>query len=100
MNKHTPAPWSVQSDPCHFDTLSDVVGGEVKQMQGIKSQMFVSVGGWADVSEQEANARLISAAPDLLEALKLVVDEIDGTFPFESLAAARAAISKAEGTKP
>ena len=59
--KHTPGPWVAQTDPCHYDTLSDVVGGD--------GNLFVSVGGKASWQEQEANARLIAAAPELLEAL-------------------------------
>ena len=44
-------------------------------------------------SVNEANARLIAAAPDLLEALKTIVSHCDKY----SLEKARAAIAKAEG---
>lgn len=49
--------------------------------------------------EQEANARLIAAAPDLLEALKALADRVD-RFTFDGgkeQDAARAVLAKAEG---
>lgn len=77
MSKHTPGPWLVKSDPIRFDTLSTVVGGVKKKAKGIERQMIVQVGGWAEWREQEANARLIAAAPDLLEALKALTNSLD-----------------------
>ena len=59
---HTPGPWRVHFDPCHYDTASDV--------KSDCGQLFASVGGKAGWKEQEANARLIAAAPDLLDELK------------------------------
>lgn len=60
MSKHTPGPWKVSSG----DSLGIVdANGE-----------YVSnaVGNFKDnLDEMLANARLISAAPDMLEALKL-----------------------------
>lgn len=44
----------------------------------------------------EANARLVDAAPDMLAALKSWLEEVDGTYPFESLEPTRAAIAKAD----
>lgn len=55
--------------------------------------------------EAAANARLIAAAPELLEALKLLIDGIERKDEFKSysiedgLAKARIAIAKAEGEK-
>lgn len=48
-------------------------------------------------SEMKANAKLIAAAPMLLEALQnlLSVDEIDGISPIEAEQAAQEAINKA-----
>lgn len=68
--KHTPGPWEIEFDPWHFDTASTVVGGEKVKAKGIGQQMLVQVGGWASPTEQEANARLIATAPELLEALE------------------------------
>ena len=66
MTNHTPAPWTAERDPCHFDTLSTVTAGR-------NGRMVVQVGGVlaSGFVEQEANTRLIAAAPDLLAALKL-----------------------------
>lgn len=46
--------------------------------------------------QQEANARLISAAPDLLEALQMIVD-LNPPLPMGCIEAAEGAISKALG---
>ena len=46
----------------------------------------------------EANANLIAAAPDMLDALKLVVDTFEnGGWPSATIVIAKAAIAKAEG---
>lgn len=53
--------------------------------------------------QQEANARLISAAPEILEALtNLCADESvrNGDVPCSLYDAARAAIAKATGAQP
>jgi hypothetical protein len=97
--KHTPGPWTAHRDPCHFDTLSDVRGGAKRDAQGISSQLMVSVGGFAEWKEQEANARLISAAPDLLDMLCLAADYLNGN-GWEGdprMAPIMAAIDKARG---
>lgn len=45
-----------------------------------------------------ANANLIAAAPDMLDALKLVVDTFEnGGWPSATIVIAKAAIAKAEG---
>jgi hypothetical protein len=41
-------------------------------------EMVVQVGGDADLKTLEANARLISVAPDLLEALQMILWDADG----------------------
>jgi hypothetical protein len=97
MSGHTPAPWGVESDPWHYDTRSVVCAGLREKRAGVDQRMIVHVGGWADVAEQEANARLISAAPDLLAALEAaltVLPDSVGAFDYD---AACAAIAKARG---
>ena len=44
--------------------------------------------------DAEANAKLMAAAPELLEALKLLVDVVDGNYS-EATDIAKAAINKA-----
>lgn len=70
MTKHTQGPWQAERDECHFGTLSTVTAGTYETRMGISQQMIVQVGGWAGTEEQEANTRLIEAAPDLLEELQ------------------------------
>ncbi len=86
MSKHTPGPWSVWSDPEQKDQCQyiDAKGMAVAHVFGIN---------------REANARLIAAAPDLLEALIEMVDDFGPTPSdrFRSLGPARAAIAKATG---
>jgi len=96
--KHTPGPWSVKSDPCHFDTLSSVVGGRDNGKGW--TPLMVEIGGLANVDEQEANARLVSAAPDLLSALEdlyEVTPDNEGGVLGAACRMARYAISKATG---
>jgi hypothetical protein len=57
------------------------------------------LGGRRSGDESAANARLIAAAPDLLEALTDLLGW-QTLAPDDVVAAARAAIDKAEGVKP
>jgi hypothetical protein len=75
MSKHTPGPWSYQIsryEPEAFDIIEPGIGA----LAIVKSEDY---------------ARLIAAAPDLLEALKYHQEQ---TRPIERT---RAAIKKAEG---
>lgn len=96
MSKHTPGPWQ------HSVKLS---GSE--NHRGFR---ILTADGWAladvqpadeDGIEGEANARLIAAAPDLLEALKRIVgwDAAGLALTEDHAAQACAAIAKAEGEK-
>ena len=93
MSEHTPGPWIValNIDGVYAGTLSVVksaVGSEICGPRQIRPQ----------AKELEANANLIAAAPDLLEALKaiLTICDSEGMYALES-DAARAAIAKAKG---
>ena len=106
--QHTPGPWEVKKGAAMLNSVCTVYGTE---------------DGWVDIAapipmaddyraESSANARLIAAAPDLLEALKSAVDtltdprigqwsymegsEIYSDFK-DAADAARAAIAKATG---
>ena len=70
MSKHTPGPWFNGQDG--FNLGSGVVyarhtNGNPKDVATIR--------GWG--GEQQANSRLIAAAPDLLEALEAMVEYVD-----------------------
>lgn len=98
MSKHTKGPWRIQ-----------VLGNQKADLISGGTFMGLTGGSGApdvydpdDAAEWEANGRLITAAPDLLEALKkLLRDEavLDDDDPQlgASRVQARAAITKAEG---
>jgi hypothetical protein len=87
--KHTPGPW-------------DYVSG--RTLHHVETQIDNPVGAGIPVcsipKSREADARLIAAAPDLLEALKVAYGLSDvgvGLMFSKRQAMARAAIAKAEG---
>ena len=93
MSKHTPGPWFVTEGGQYIEASRYEHGG--RQIVG-KPQ--------GDNPEQwNANARLIAAAPELLEALQSVVAWMDApdesAFSDTQLDCVRAAIAKATGEK-
>lgn len=88
MSKHTPGPWKWTGQAV------TVPSGQRLLVNGVS----LPLGNHADSEEADANARLIAAAPDLLEALKGVVAVADRkTDEFDR---ARAAIANATGGQP
>jgi hypothetical protein len=69
--KHTPAPWRVEPDSSHFDSLTTIANGSAR----------VAEAAGRTLAECEANAHLIAAAPDLLEALKVAMEWISNWEP-------------------
>ena len=96
MSKHTPGPWVVGNvDPLNFGVLRD---------WGIDPIGFVYGPSFPERSEVGqralANARLIAVAPELLEALKELMEYagiIEERCDAVATNKARAAIAKAEG---
>ena len=91
--KHTPGPWTV-----YFEfNVKDDHGRGIAACGGHGSNRNPEQAH----NENVANAKLIAAAPDLLEALKNLLEneKLDDWEPslIESRIAARAAINKAEG---
>lgn len=91
MSKHTTGPWIVNNDQTEV--------GEGKLSIEAADEYFI-----AQVDEgvsQEANARLIAAAPELLSALKDIIGWVPGAAswhtdaPIKAVERARAAIAKA-----
>ena len=80
MTKHTAAPW-------HH-------GGY--EIQDDKGALICNLSGWRGEQQTLANARLIAAAPELLEALKVLVAN-GGIGSEDMFDDARAAIAKATG---
>ncbi len=89
--KHTPGPWG-----------TDMVGWEVWTERG-SDRICIITAENVGRSEQGANARMIAAAPELLEALEGIVSSLvdqddEGLIEHApQIEAARAAIAKAKG---
>ncbi len=87
--QHTPGPWRGEGRLVFAGTHSVAIA----QYSGIQSEN----------SESFANARLIAAAPELLEALKHCLSLIEGRGDFEARMAcynANAAVAKATSQTP
>lgn len=101
MNKHTPGPWSAVIGSS-FWTVEE--GGGQRIANTLDSEcVFI---GSDEYNHSEANAHLIAAAPDLLEALESALEafeEIQGSCSTDRIICqeesqkARAAIAKAKG---
>ena len=91
MNKHTPGPWTHEGQ-------GDITGIEDNGF-GRGPVDVCSVYLRAVEGRHEANARLIAAAPDLLEALEYCLDCLGDEFalPSDCQSTARAAIARARG---
>ena len=71
---HTPGPWVVAGDSIHDrETKYESDGART----GDTACRIATTEIMARQGEQEANARLIAAAPDMLEALEEVMGELD-----------------------
>lgn len=92
--KHTPGPWVFDPERTSEGTLLVVTTPTpLGHQEAIAEALKLSVGN------TEANARLISAAPEMLEALRAVLDEdrwVNKVHP-DCVEIIRAAINKAEG---
>ena len=104
MSKHTPAPWVLKIRPAEHD--DNVTVAEIEQPRSVKYRGAVTRMQSAEhiygIGRDEliANARLIAAAPDMLEALKRCENYIANTESAIGIAlpcgeTARAAITKA-----
>ena len=87
MSEHTPGPWAI-----YVNAPSDVV---IRKM----SKDGYELCAIARVSSGYANAHLIAAAPELLEALDAALKLIELVMPIDGdvTRKARAAIAKAKG---
>lgn len=103
MSKQSPAPWSYKKDEWEDGFIILDSDGESVTETGCGCCSPSGVGVWL-----ECDARLIAAAPDLLEALKLLLENHTqlvnfgdcGNWDVEgepAVIAARAAIARARG---
>ncbi|MCO2436051.1 hypothetical protein FA346_13140 [Pseudomonas aeruginosa] len=90
MSKHTPGPWEIER---YSDGLIQIVG-DVRIVSDDEENVTTVVEAVA--RGDEANARLIVAAPDLLDALQLCIQQITALCSADDVPEqARAAIAKA-----
>lgn len=82
--KHTPGPWRLEADPCHFDSLTTVTGGQRMNAHPNAWPAYpltVQVGGMASVKEAQANARRIVACVNACEGFS--IEELEGADLFK-----------------
>ena len=108
MNQYTPGPWSVNTDPNYDLGDPTIVWGPQGPGHGAVAYTFPGGLLLPDGQRQKvaANTTLIAAAPELLEALKNLLevslpfhrrtDEVGWT----AIKEARKAIAKAQGEAP
>jgi len=87
MSRHTPGPWVAK-------------GNNIWAGDECIGDVWSHDGQW---STRDANARLIAAAPEMLEALKLIArggDDVQSFSGTNCAEIARAVIAKAEGGAP
>jgi len=110
--KHTPGPWHVGYRGMDIGCTNAKIGGHAKLFD-IRGWGYLTGNGHGGlglpheeaVAIQEANARLVAAAPDLLEALKALqkqalqseLNSPSHEWGMEALALTEAAIARAEG---
>ena len=75
MTQHTPGPWILDQDRTDDGTYYVRANNEVAVAEALNSRAF-------SIGEPEANARLIAAAPELLEALRIIERQMDGETMF------------------
>ncbi len=91
MTQHTPGPWKLNPAMDFSGTWDAWLGKDgvtIAHIQSHKSKELTT-----------ANARLIAAAPELLEALKGLCEPADPATDSRRWEAAKAAIAKAEGER-
>mgnify|MGYP003341995656 CR=1 FL=1 len=97
MNTHTPGPWK------HYDDSENSVHRhEIVALGKTVARIYCTNGAQI---EDAANARLIAAAPDLLEALQEILEQPNYTWDKEKILQevkriAGSAIAKATGEQP
>lgn len=102
MNKptHTPGPWTLKPNGV-------ISGGKPIQLPNGEAVQQVAMATYLDDGDREANARLIAAAPELLEALRNAATLLNAIAPLMERQGSHdyrhganlvaAAIAKAEG---
>lgn len=96
--QHTPGPWAICTDKPEFAKTYDLA-----QDTDCPSEVLATIRLYGNDETRWANARLIAAAPELLQALEHALERLEasqptvGTATWEVIKEARAAIAKANG---
>lgn len=85
MSEHTPGPWHMGSGNGEGSIFADRDGRMRLEIGGTTLYPICMMGtGW-EKDEDQANARLIAAAPDLLDACRRALTELrDITFDWDN----------------
>lgn len=75
--KWTPGPWSIESETSHNGEFAIIAPDGTHPDPWNIAQTYGSVGHGEGEDEALANARLIAAAPDLAEAVRRQVENIE-----------------------
>jgi hypothetical protein len=93
--QHTPGPWKVKAG------TNAVLAGRKQICSHVNAASALPVNMLDDQEIAQANARLIAAAPELLEALQAALEALRGSAGFDEINNAKkqikAAIDKATG---
>jgi len=104
MSTHTPGPWTLGSPTVIHHDYPEPYDSETVSVRGANGAGIVSLSGghqhvpFVGIEEYRANARLIAAAPELLEACKHFVAGGEARF-MPGYVYAKEAIAKAEGQR-
>lgn len=96
MSKHTPGRWEINDLD---DGSAEIVVWDYDAEGEVEGSTIVVPALYYDDDKSIADAKLLVAAPDLLEALEAIVNACDATFDVVALDldAARSAIARAKG---
>lgn len=103
MGKHTPGPWVTSDTNDIFTSLGAKNGEGFTEADDRAWHIADCAVGWLSGNEVKANARLISAAPDLLKALEDALQYIENRYwgycpeGRDVIDVARVSIAKARG---
>ena len=92
--KFTPGPWSIRTE---FGKLCIRPGDYNAKGYSSGYAPIAKVAGDKRINNDEANARLIAAAPDLLQALQLLLIVVDAPDDDPDIVRAKNAVAKATG---
>lgn len=100
--KHTPGPWSYREPDLGRFIVTTKTGKASSDVAALVTDTKINIMSQGRTrAEREANARLIAAAPELLDALKWVFGELEASQHSltvkDQYARGRAAIARIEG---